>query len=562
LNEYLKQIRPFILIHRLQKIKAEVDIKEAIRIVKSISVILCADLKCNLDGETIEAEKYDFVPSNQDKYTYLIKYSINSSIDALKKDSDLSDVISEIYSIVFDVTNIRTEIRNIFRNDAKDTQHQIIDDFGEESLLNVKSKFEISIEEFEFWKLIYKLKEIPEKLPVIEDESKFRTSIANEFNLDLKLISQIDYEYLSWKHNLNNLREIFINLKISLLDFNNSTGKPLSFYDYHEARLSPIIENIEQNFINHLWHRYANESTETKSRFIGNVNSFRFEIIKAIARESEFLIDINYSQKTEEWVEEKFNFALNESLEKRNAFIEKLEENRKALFLTDDQINSLSDDLRSLLYFNIGIHEFAKIKEKAELLINDRTNDNIPNAQHSNGVKSSIGAKEIVERLPTENKNVVHKPRVKARYYSHVNYGVTNGAIDEQTRIELGKKSEEEVLKALKNIYAEENVVWLSSYSNSPEKGDDWGYDMKYRVDNQSEWQFVEVKSFYNGSFYLTKTEFEVAQENPDRYYLYLVEPNGISNVLFIKLLDENNELDYNNGFFSIEIKDYKFTRT
>ncbi|MDI1355321.1 MAG: DUF3883 domain-containing protein [bacterium] len=555
LKAYLKDIRPYILVHRLQKLKADADIREAIRIVKSINIVLCDSLVYDFNGSSNEAEKYDFVPATDDKYTYLIKYSQSSSVDTLKQDSELSDVISEIYSIAFDLANIRAEIRSIFRNDTRDTQHQIIEEFGEENLLNAKSKLEITNGELEFWKIIYQLKKIPKKLPLVEDESDFRKIISSEFNINRKSISQIEYDFLDLKNNLKYLRDIFLHLNISLSDFNTSFGKSLNFHEYHEESLRLLVDNIKQDFIKALWSKYSVDAIEVQRTFTVQINSFNSAIVNAIAEECKLAIEVDYSIKITQTIKDKFDLVLSEESTKSISFIEQFEKNKKLIGLTDDQINLLEESDRSLLYFDIGEEELGKIKDKIKAT---SSNNDMPNNLPENKTEEPSDAKDISELEPRGKKKKPSKPRNR---WGNSNPGGSYSPEEEKARKELGKKSEEEVLKALRDMYTEENVVWLSGYSNHPEKGDHWGFDMKYRVDKQSEWQFVEVKSFYNGAFYFTRTELEVATDDPSKYYLYLVSEHGISSVIFEKLLDENNELNYENEFFSIEIKDYKFTR-
>jgi hypothetical protein len=61
LSGYLKTIRPYILVYRLQKLKTENDIKDAIRIVKSINIKLCSELTHTYNEVINEAEQYDLL---------------------------------------------------------------------------------------------------------------------------------------------------------------------------------------------------------------------------------------------------------------------------------------------------------------------------------------------------------------------------------------------------------------------------------------------------------------------------------------------------------------------
>lgn len=558
LKLYLKQIRPYILVHRLQKLKSEADIKEAIKIVKSINIVLCTDLNYEFNENYNQAEEYDFVPVKDEKYSYLIKYTDELTIEDLKQDSELSDVISEVYSIAFDLANLRTEIRNIFRNDTRDTLHQIIDEFGEENLLNAKSKLEITVGELDFWQIIYGLKKISEKLPSIEDESDFRKIVASEFNIDRKLISQIDFDFIDSKESLKFLHELFLSLKISQQEFNSNFGESINFYAFHEYSLSQKIDNVKQDFIQSLWADYSTKTIERQKTFISQINSFGTNTISVIAENCKFSIQVNYSLQIAQLIQNKYGLFLTEQPNTEDGFISQYETNKELIGFSEDLANSLSNEDRSLLYFNIGTEELNKLKEK--VVPKERNgNDSEPLANPETAPEGITEPKGISELLPRGKKKKASNGKNKSGSYS--SNGGSHSSEDEKARIELGLRCEEDVLNSLRDLYAEENIQWVSGYSNHPEKSDYWGYDIKYRVNKESEWQLVEVKSFYSGSFFFTKRELEVGKNNSNKYFLYLVNEQGISSVLFENLIDENNELNLDNEYFSIEVKDYKFTR-
>jgi hypothetical protein len=558
LNAYLKTIRPYILVHRLQKLKTDTDIKEAIRIVKSINIKLCTQLFHKYNELTNEAEKYDFVVSSEDKYTYLIQYDQSSSIDTLKDDSILSDIISEIYSISFDNANIWSEIRDIFRNKLSDTHHKVIENFGEESFLNAKSKLEITKGELDFWRIIYELKGIPERLILLEDESDFRSNIYQEFKLNKNVISQIDYDNLEFDNNSINLFLLFSKLEIALIDFNEKSGKSLSFYNYHITRLNSYISNIKEDFIITLWKSYSDKSIAEKSSFIGVISTFDTIVEEDIAERNKFEISVDYIMEINALILAKYDFTIEDNIGERTLYISQYEGNKNKIGVSENHINLLLDQDRSLLYFNIEDAILAYIKEKIIALIPNTA----PVVGNSKNVSEEPENKEPIKPINELNPSGRKKKSVVASKPSRRNYGSGSYTSKyEEEKRELGKKCEEEVLKALIQKFSEENVVWLSGYSNHPNKWDGYGYDIKYRENKQSEWQFVEVKSFYLGSFYFTKIELDAAKKNPDRYYLYLVNSSGISFKLFRNLLNDNLDLDYENNYFDIEIKDYIFTK-
>ena len=559
LSSYLKIIRPYILVHRLQKLKTDTDIKEAIRIVKSINIKLCSKLIHTYNGQINEAERYDFVVSSEDKYTYLIQYDQSSSIETLKDDSILSDIISEIYSISFDNANIWSEIRDIFRNKLSDTHHKVIENFGEESFLNAKSKLEITRGEIAFWTVIYEIKGIPDKLILLEDESDFRSNICQEFQLNRKMLSQIDYDNLESDNNSTNLNVLFSNLEITLIDLNDKLGKNLSFYHYHSVQLESYVSSIKENFIIALWKSFSVKSIVVQRTFIETLSSFDTIIEEEISEANKYEANVEYIKEINKLVKTKFELTLESIKGESSLYKSQYEENKKKIGVSENHINLLSNQDRSLLYFNLEDDILEDIKEIIIALIPITA----PVVIHSNDEseeqpKSEEPIKPINELNPSGKKKKSERPpKLPKKKYGSGSYTPEN----ENDKIELGKDCEEEVLMALIDKYSEENVVWLSGYSNHPNKWDGYGYDIKYRESEQSEWKFVEVKAFYSGTFYLTKLELDVAKKNPDRYYIYLVGSSGISFKLFRYLLNENLELDFENNYFDIEIKDYIFTK-
>lgn len=558
LGKYLKKIRPFILVHRLQRLKSENDIREAIKIIKSLNIILCDKLIYDFNGIHNEAETYDFVPSKDDKFTYLIKYDSENKIEFLKQDSNLSDVISEIYSIAFDLANLRSEIRAIFRNDLHDTNHQIIEEFGEENLLNAKSKLEITHGELNFWKAIYSIKGLLKVMPSFDDENDFRKIISEQFQIERSIISQIDFDFLEWKSNLNSLKELFIKLEVTVSDFNINTGLDINFQELHDDQIRLEVEKIKQDFIVHLWKKLSEDKIENQKTFISTINNISVMVATKISEEERYALDLPYSELVLHKIEELYGFKVT-TAEVESNYLLLYNNNVSAIGLSESTINTLSSEDRSVLYFNLSKELVAKFK----LQFSDSTlgsNEPMIPANNESTAPSNEPNKSITDLSPSDKKGkaVRHKKR----------NGISNGRgsgshsfEDDLARKELGKKSEEEVLKSLKEMYTEENVVWLSGYSNHPEKGDYWGFDIKYRESRQADWNFVEVKSFYKGTFFFTQTEMDVAMQNLDRYYIFLVSEEGINSILFRNILDDNNELNFENDYFSVEVKDYKFTR-
>lgn len=556
LNRHLKQIRPFILVHRLQKLKSEADIREAVNIIKSLNFILCDELSYDFNGTINSAETYDFVPSKNDKFTFLIKYSFQSSINTLKLDSNLSDVISEIYSIAFDLSNLRSEIRSIFRNDIEDTTHQIIDEFGEENFQNAKSKLDLTSNEINFWKTIFELKHLEQNFPSFNEEIDFRKLISSILGVDIHSITNIDYDLLTARHNVKTLYELFIKLGISVNTFNEKNETDISFEAIHFRSLQEQFEKFKEEFICKLWEKLRDEQESSRVKFISIISAVDSQVVNDIVAEIRYNLNCNYSDLIVERVEKLFQIKLTGAV-LASDYLNTFNQNIANLDVTSQTADLLTIENRSLLYFPLSEDKHIEL---TNILASFNNKSSVGGVTSTGNETGSIEPPKQITELPAS-----HNPPAKktSRRNGKRSSGVPRGAhanSDDDAKKELGKKAEEEVLRALVARVGEQNVLWLSGFSNHPDKSDAWGFDIKFRENHSSEWNYVEVKSFYLDAFYLTQNELDFAIENSDRYFIYLVSESDIKSISIDKLIDENKELLFENDYFQIEVKDYKFT--
>jgi hypothetical protein len=554
MSAYLKQLRPYILLRRLgPRVKSKDEIRDAYRTVKKLRIILCSELWYDINGVTREADTYDFVSDKNHRLTYYIRYNGNPGIDALKRDSDMSDVISEIYSIAFDLSNITEEIRILFRNDFKDTQRHLTQEFGEEELDAIKSKLEVTDAERIFWVAIYQLTQTKAIFPGIDDEQDFQNAIANALQLDKTVIQRIDFENLSSKDNQIALHTVFSSLNLSLSTF-NVAHSPLSFYEFHRQNLTTLTERLNARIRYALWMHLCNCSSPDKRTFITRLPILINEIVEQVAGERKFEVIIDYRTEAVNSIRLSEGFAVDLTLPLNTEYQKVYSENRQKLNTTDNQLNRLDDGDRSLVYFQLSEAEFSEIAELLRQRSLEPANINeLP--EGGQGSESNEPSKPISDLegstngMPGNGRGVKKKGNHGSNSGRHPGQDAANSA--------LGKKAEKDVLAALKFRFVE----WVSEYSDHPDKWDGWGYDIRCKQDEADEWTFIEVKWFGKESFFLTANEFDVARENKQRYYLYLVNDNNIKKVLFDELLNDANEFNHLNKYFSYEISEYKFSK-
>lgn len=551
INLYLRTLRPFILLRRLSRLRKESDIREAVRTVKTLRVQICQELTYHVNGEIRKADSYDFVQDQNNDNTWLICYTGNLALEGLKKDSILSDVISEIYSISFDLANMSGDIRTIYRDDYADTRRRLILEFGEDAYAAAVSKLEVSDAEKSFWQTVYSLVGVNSLLPDIEDERDFRKLVADTLQIDRNLSAKIDFENLDHKGNSATLQKLFLLLRLSLKDFNELHSTAISFKEFHLDNALSTASRLKAGLTNAYWHKCSNGSHSDKTSFTSELLAMDEKLADHVSAAHSDELEVNYNASV---IKSAFSlYGIVPSLHDHTANYEDcFKHNVHLLTCSIDQINKLPEKDRSLLYFAMDVAEVERIKAFMFIAIqpdgpfqpgadweqNDDIRKEISELEKGNPVKP---IKSIFSGV---------KGRAGGALGSH-------SSADDLVKKALGLKAEKEVLRALDGKIVE----WVSGYSNHPTKSDRWGYDIKYKDTELDDWNYIEVKWFASGSFFFSGTELAAALQHPDNYYFYLVTDEVIKTVLFSNLLNEDCELDINNEYLSFEISQYKFYR-
>ena len=79
-------------------------------------------------------------------------------------------------------------------------------------------------------------------------------------------------------------------------------------------------------------------------------------------------------------------------------------------------------------------------------------------------------------------------------------------------------------------------------------------YDIRYSPDNGSKYIYVEVKTFSNDSFIISREEYEFGKDKKDEYEIWLVKQDNV--IIFDHMLEEMDLLvkDYYVIFSELEI--------
>jgi hypothetical protein len=134
-----------------------------------------------------------------------------------------------------------------------------------------------------------------------------------------------------------------------------------------------------------------------------------------------------------------------------------------------------------------------------------------------------------------------------------VKVGWSHGDKDIARNKRLGKNAEKLVYNTLVNEYGEENVQWMSSFSEtSLDKADSYHFDIAYKP--AEEWKYLEVKAFNGRFFHLSREERYFGVRYPSKYEVALAYQDDV--FIFKDLFKEGLDFD-NNPFYVATPSDY-----
>lgn len=534
LTEYFLQIKPYLLTLRLNEISADKkdSIASQVNITKSVNIIICNRVLCDINGEQVELGEYDFI---NEKNEFYIKLVNTDNLEQLKKDSKFCDIISEILCIAYSVNEGKNEFRSIFKNELKDTEHLTIQDFGEQALEDARSYLGMSNNEQGFWKIIYGLKDketsVLEKLSLVEIAEQF----AKDFEVDFsKIISKLDYTHLHNRDNFEHLKTIFQQLDVRVDDFNQKSFNQLNFEDTHRQVFKNRIYDFQNHFKTLLWHEY-NQHKDLHKSFLTTLNAYKENDLMGISiKNYTTSIEVDYDTIISSKISEKFHINIKEQVSEGVGFSAIFNQNLEILGLSKDD---LDDNIKSLLCFE-GNNELVKQLTTVEEIDNeDKVMDE----------RIIIG--QIVD-VDTKGSYSGGNSKPRKKKLSAYNSKTQEG------KNKAGKNAEKLVYDTLVTEFGIDNVDWVSGSSETKVDGvDGLGYDLTYK--ENSLLKYVEVKSFSGKTFFLTKNEKEFALAHAKDYEIFLVQPDNKILRLKESFLFNDLETFEQNSKFSVEVKDY-----
>ncbi len=494
-NALLDSLKPLFLTYRI-------DIDEGIKfkklqasICKKITIVLCSEIKYKIDGNTYEVANYEFL--HQNEYTYYIKVKSEDLISDLHINTLFTDSCADIISLSFDVSGEYDSFRNLFRRDYNEVLRDVKNNFGEDTFQESRELLGLADYKQAFWQGVLATKGINyyEQL----DDLALEIFIKQQLNIDFDS-SSLDYENVNNEEEIKKVKVLFTDLNIELKDFATHFLYDISISNIHFKKIKNVILSKKNVIKSAVWKKLKNNSIIEQAHYLSEINKFENfnDFAAQLADSNAYTFPLDYII-----VFENFAKSLYGDLDFSEVIDITLIRDKNALRFNADELHYISQNerLKSLLYFEdaldairleIPIHEDHGANNLDESS-NASTNSK-PTITSSDNLKSKNGKLGI-----SKNGHHVFTPKE------------TN-----QRRLkETGNESERIVFDHLR----ENNFEGVDHVAKDNEG---LHCDIRY-TDKNGIVKYVEVKTFDNGRFTLTKSEFEFGKSEMDNYEIWLV---------------------------------------
>jgi len=499
-QKFLYQIESFILTIRFDNLNND-EKQKNLNNLKNSQLILCENVLYKIDEEIYQLDYNDYIKDNR---KYFIKTN-NKNFNEIRKTLDFRETFSDIIGSIFNIVDI-SKYERLVSDDIVETEEIIKREYGYEALQEAREYLNIADEFLTFWRVFYKLKN-----KTFNDKYKI-DNITQEFDISLDL-NDLDYKNLTSDNSCIIIQKLFDEFNINIEDFNQENlYMQIDFTKYHQKNLENHFHNSYDTFEKILYQWCLDNNK--KEKFIDLKG--RYENSDKKVKNIFFM---NYQKIVERFIEDNFDFSLNDK--ESDIDFNKIYDKNKLQIKLD--IEELANDEKSLLYFENGANKINdKFKDNKEQKIEQQNmeNDNTVPTRDDNNI------------IETFSKLNISKGKG--------NYGTYNPIKDKQQK-QKGNKAELCVYNYLVDKYGKDNVKWIAKESDSKH------YDIRYKIDNN--WIFIDVKTFSNNMFYITKDEKKLADEKKENYEIFLIEISSKdcknNNIKKIIKYDELKELEF-----------------
>jgi hypothetical protein len=512
-QKLLKQIKPYIVVHRGNLSKEKVDL------IKGIQISLCNSVKIRYElngkSEIYDLQNFESIYSRDNKIAYINVKSIFSDFLPLRTEYRFYECLAELLTIIFDVDREKEIYKNLIRDTDEIRLNTIIDTFGERGRTLLEEAKKILGD-------------------IVTPKEKFISTIANlKGNHMAEVVSQnynqVDYLNINAKSNQEILIRLFKETNVSIADFNaNTDGEIIVHIDsYWQEQFQSIIGSMIEKYKTYKYQELKIATCKTRYKvFEHEVKKFKFSTIDINSNDANFdLYDYFFSC---------FHISINEL-----DMIQVIDLNEIKARNMEQYKNQYPEkfDKQIKKYGNI-VDEVSLFYEFDELIISEE--NELPSPQ-TTSIDKTGEINKIIDKDTTSPTSVEVEPTETSltNNYNSVQTAVgsvgNNGVYaSQQTKDDNGYAAERKVFKELSSKYGKDNVKWISTNAERAGEipkgaGDDTKhYDIEYKRQNDSHSRYVEVKEKKNSKyieFEMSRGEFDFGSDpkNIDYYDIHFI---------------------------------------
>jgi len=530
-ESFIKEIKPFILAYRLDKISSSKVKENQALLLNKLSIKICSYLSCSLNNNPFYIEDFNYIIADEVFY-FIIPNGIK--IEELKANKIFADNLSDLFLKLFDTQEEKRIFESVIRQSKEDNLYDlnnIADGLYEEALI-LLGEFSSRLS---IWKSISKVLDIDfsdtnennldewisQKFPIIEGNELFNSAQSVE--------------------ELSKIRIVFQKLGVRLNEYNSISEMKISFNNLFLKELNSYWAIKKKEVKNQLWHQLKIKNRDDQSMFLNHLKDIEtleitldYEVIESTLDYHRYIVDKLYVLLPD------FKFDLTFESKLDYDCIQ-LETDIKFNF---DELQLLKSNsmMESLKYFDGNI-DFLR-----EWIENNRTET----LSINEGVKQKIRLLNSVESECINEFSIITNTSIfsqEIRTDSGPWLGKTTDELSNSGKKELGNDVEKIVVGYLNRASYAKDVDHVSKTNEGLH------YDIKYFDIDQNIIKFVECK-YYNGyNFLLSREEKQFADANIEQYEIWLVDKD--SKIYPIKDIRKLGDLSPANYKVNIKINTY-----
>ena len=266
LASMLREKMPFVLAYRIHSLHSNRK-AEAARLAK-LSIVLCADITCEVGGESFLLAVNDYVKEND---TYLIKVAPSATLDDLTRDPLFCDTFADIIASVFTVNEHRAEIRGVFKDPLFEVEHLAHNELGEEIIREARQLLGLADPVTAFWTAVWTAAHgtAPEDF-----RPRFVDMLLDQLRASGIDPANLDVERLAAPEHLSQIVAILAAFDVSVEAFNRHAFYKLDLAELHRKTLADRLYHYFSAFKYALWKRLVSQDWSARGRLLALIADY------------------------------------------------------------------------------------------------------------------------------------------------------------------------------------------------------------------------------------------------------------------------------------------------